>query len=1738
MKNRKKFLFTLFVATMTFMSAFFITACAEKVSFSFEANGGTEIASVEVSLGEEYTLPVTKREGYNFKGWYTNPNFSGDAVTKITPVANATFYAKWAKLYNIELDADGGTLNETLITAEEGSNLYDTVKDYVPVKDGLVFGAWFRGINAVSETARVTGDVKLTAKYKLAYKVEIFRQNLEQTGYEKDEDKIGYAYVGETVTSDESLLGFTEVRKDDTVYKIDGKDFVIGGDNTFRHYFDRRVFNVTFVDKLNDTTKSQRVVFGHEVTVPYNYTADGYYLKGWATNPTGDAVYNADYITTVLYGADNKNNNPDKFMPTDDVSLYAVWENGYRDIFGSDDYIYITDDIAYLQRGGVFFEGEYDSKNGVFILPVGDDPLEGKVFADHTFTFYSSDRDGANYTLFVTGSGLDDNITIILDGNNGIRYTEKRFTVDDYNIKREEILTSNGTYTINEDTGERVAIFTDGELKGKTLTFTVGTVSTGNGNVPAFQVRNEEEYEMGWLVRGVVVNGTLTYYYRENATVHPYSLLLNGYGTAGYYDGSQVSAFRYVESDGAYRILDSYGRTQMVIRLVEINGVKGYIAYNASYDHVYTGENGATLTLDGAYKARYVNGNQVIEGNYSITQSALGGAIVTLGDGSNTYVFRVTATSSIISSEDGEEETVYTYSFENKLSYYKEFYYRYNSNDNKIQVQPLLVWGEREVDGKRVATIYGVTSSNTYEKVLYGTIEYDEKTGLYTFTVTERYDAEVSCDFVDFTDVNVIVLALDSASTTNYNISYWYSVNGASYVKTYTSENQGETLTLVSGVAIYTNGGASVKGIYAVSDGILVVMTKSGNLYVELDEENGTFILLSHAPFTAQVLKKNGTYSKAETVTFDGKGNAVYTIIEGSGSNQVTTTYNGTVSDTGKVTDTTEFTIYSFVSKETTFEYILLATNSGDYVCAKYDASTAGEYTGNGIRLILDGFGYFATYINTVNEKSYVGIYAFTGDNLIYFSGNGVTFYFDIVEGRTITVKGDEYGRFFILKNRMLSNYALDFDGYGNISVRGLVYNSETKKSEEKEVGTGTYTIADDVFTLKYKIDSTDYTVVGKRDTYVSGSTTYSVIVVLDDFAESTYVNPKDWSVLILDDMGNAIKYSKDGKKVTGNYTMITENLLFFIASDSSEACMYSFDVKTGVATEKVLKDMGYYTENLDALRFSKYGLAVFGANDSRYYTVEDGKIIVYKYDESSEDKNRFGFVAQEFGAQTDVKVWEGKTYYKNEGTTVNFNRSATDVYGDDNKIKYPVLYSSGDPDKGTEDVYATIKNVKFQPNGRETFSIAGTASVDIGAERDIELNCYVVRELDKDGNYVTYLRLYTTYAYYRFNMKITYQGANNATFGLEDMYLVVEAESYQYLYMYNLIYSFLGPTYAANLTNQIGTFYIENEYGLDGKPVEGGETASVVFGTAVNIVDENGKPLKLEKVKYEYHTEGRYRGLYTIDVKVGEEDFRLYLQLRQVSSTVYGFTIVAYTRVQTLTTDEYDVYVERVVFSESMNAGTILTSVVYDKEGNELASDVIYNIEQNVVYYIVRTYTGEGDEKRIETSDYYVITFVEEAGSVDDDSVKAYKGVEIKKITMTAVQADAKNFFEMDAEGIAYILNYGGSAYLVKYTSYDAATKTYTFITSANVVFTAKTEDGTTTITRMELTTIANNTQSITVDEDNNVYTFTDGSDRYYVKSSSYNAETSVYTIVTTDNVTFEITVKDGAIESVEKKD
>ena len=71
-------------------------------SISFFEDSTTEITdssypSKYTTLSEPITLPASyTKSGYEFKGWYTNPSFEGDAVTSIAKgnTGNKTFYAK------------------------------------------------------------------------------------------------------------------------------------------------------------------------------------------------------------------------------------------------------------------------------------------------------------------------------------------------------------------------------------------------------------------------------------------------------------------------------------------------------------------------------------------------------------------------------------------------------------------------------------------------------------------------------------------------------------------------------------------------------------------------------------------------------------------------------------------------------------------------------------------------------------------------------------------------------------------------------------------------------------------------------------------------------------------------------------------------------------------------------------------------------------------------------------------------------------------------------------------------------------------------------------------------------------------------------------------------------------------------------------------------------------------------------------------------------------------------------------------------------------------------------------------------------------------------------------------------------------------------------------------------------------------------------------------------------------
>lgn len=98
----------------------------KEITVNFDSQGGHDIDSIVARYNEKLgTMPIPTQNGYEFSGWYTEPE-AGTRVTSTTkvPVTNVTYYAHWSPIeYEIVLknyDGDGYNkyINYTVETDE------------------------------------------------------------------------------------------------------------------------------------------------------------------------------------------------------------------------------------------------------------------------------------------------------------------------------------------------------------------------------------------------------------------------------------------------------------------------------------------------------------------------------------------------------------------------------------------------------------------------------------------------------------------------------------------------------------------------------------------------------------------------------------------------------------------------------------------------------------------------------------------------------------------------------------------------------------------------------------------------------------------------------------------------------------------------------------------------------------------------------------------------------------------------------------------------------------------------------------------------------------------------------------------------------------------------------------------------------------------------------------------------------------------------------------------------------------------------------------------------------------------------------------------------------------------------------------------------------------------------------------------------------------------------------------
>lgn len=114
------------------------------------------------------------RIGYTFDGWYDNPEFSGEALTKISTLENINLYAKWTKGYLINYNLNGGQFDSeypTRVYQDEELIVPSPYKEHARFKGWYVDSSYTKTLDEITNE-EINSSITLYAKWAVAYNLE------------------------------------------------------------------------------------------------------------------------------------------------------------------------------------------------------------------------------------------------------------------------------------------------------------------------------------------------------------------------------------------------------------------------------------------------------------------------------------------------------------------------------------------------------------------------------------------------------------------------------------------------------------------------------------------------------------------------------------------------------------------------------------------------------------------------------------------------------------------------------------------------------------------------------------------------------------------------------------------------------------------------------------------------------------------------------------------------------------------------------------------------------------------------------------------------------------------------------------------------------------------------------------------------------------------------------------------------------------------------------------------------------------------------------------------------------------------------------------------------------------------------------------------------------------------------------------------------------------------------------
>jgi len=133
----------------------------------FNTDGGSPIADVTVKNNALLNVPVTKKEGYTFSGWYKDSGLKIQLSAKDKVTSNITLYAKWIlNTYTVSFDCKGGSEIKSQLVGYRKL----LVVPAIPSKEGYTFSGWYATPDLLTMydcNQAITSDLTLYAKWDI-----------------------------------------------------------------------------------------------------------------------------------------------------------------------------------------------------------------------------------------------------------------------------------------------------------------------------------------------------------------------------------------------------------------------------------------------------------------------------------------------------------------------------------------------------------------------------------------------------------------------------------------------------------------------------------------------------------------------------------------------------------------------------------------------------------------------------------------------------------------------------------------------------------------------------------------------------------------------------------------------------------------------------------------------------------------------------------------------------------------------------------------------------------------------------------------------------------------------------------------------------------------------------------------------------------------------------------------------------------------------------------------------------------------------------------------------------------------------------------------------------------------------------------------------------------------------------------------------------------------------------------